>query len=243
MGGTLDRSWHGAYTLLFAADLSLAEGDNQAAASAAEAIARNEEGFDQQAIGWAARVMAEIEILDGRPEMANARLLPLLDRPSAEEHDATGFLPVIALAYLEQDQVNDAARIVDRALANARGDHLNVMLVEALRVRAMIALRQGDWVAAEASLEEGLSLARVMPYPYAEARLLHIKGQVRAVNHVTQSAGEVLTGTSADDQLTAALVIFQRLGAHRDVAEVERDLEALVAERHRLASSARRGNR
>src|SRR5437773_770097 len=40
----------------------------------------------------------------------------------------------------------------------------------------MVATRQQRWEDAEQALQEGLSLARSMPYPYAEARLLHVYG-------------------------------------------------------------------
>jgi hypothetical protein len=43
-----------------------------------------------------------------------------------------------------------------------------VKQVEALRVQAMVALRRQHWVEAGRALEEGLALARGMPYPYAE---------------------------------------------------------------------------
>ena len=36
----------------------------------------------------------------------------------------------------------------------------------------MVLIRQGRWAEAVQALEEGLVLARSMPYPYAEARTL-----------------------------------------------------------------------
>jgi hypothetical protein len=42
---------------------------------------------------------------------------------------------------------------------------------------------QGRWAEAERTLEEGVALARSMPYPYAEGRLLHVYGAMH-LQHV-----------------------------------------------------------
>ena len=65
----------------------------------------------------------------------------------------------------------------------------------------MMRIRQERWAEAEQSLEEGLALARRMPYPYAEARLLHVYGQM----HLEK--GEP---GPAPERLEAALAIFQQ---------------------------------
>jgi hypothetical protein len=54
------------------------------------------------------------------------------------------------------------------------------VLVDALRVQALIELRREQWDEAARSVEEGLSIARSMPYPYAEARLREVGERVRA---------------------------------------------------------------
>lgn len=119
--------------------------------------------------------MAEIDILDDRAEMARARLLPLLDRPGLAECDVTTLLPMLAWAHLELGQVDQAAAVLDQALGRARPEDMQLVLVDALRVHAMVALRQGQWIEAAASLEEGIDLARRIPYPYAEVRLLRVE--------------------------------------------------------------------
>jgi hypothetical protein len=93
--------------------------------------------------------------------------------------------------------------------------------VDALRVQAMVAARQEQWQEAEQALEEGIALARSMPYPYAEAWLLHLSGRL----HV-----QVRKPETARERLTTALTIFQRLGARKDIEQVERDLAARAAE-------------
>jgi hypothetical protein len=118
--------------------------------------------------------MAEIDIVEDRAEAARARLVLLLDRPGLEECDVTVLLPVLAWAYLELGQVDLAENMVEQALRRARRETMCLVLVEALRVKAMIALRRGQQETTTHSLEEGLELARSMAYPYAEARLLYV---------------------------------------------------------------------
>jgi hypothetical protein len=67
-------------------------------------------------------------------------------------------------------------------------------------------------------MEEGLALARGMPYPYAEARLLHVAG----VLHAERGAPEL-----AREQWEAALADFTRLGALADVARTAQALGTL----------------
>jgi transposase/Tfp pilus assembly protein PilF len=215
----VDRSWHLAYVLICRARLSLAEGAwADAAALVQEAIALAERSGDLQALRWASTVMAEIDVLAGRPEAATARLFPLLDRPGLEECDVTQLLPVLAWAYLEQGQVEQAVAPVGQALVRARREEMRLVVVEALRVQTLIALPHEQWTEAARSLEEGLALARSMPYPYAEARLLHVYGRLHIQKGEPQAARE---------RLEAARAIFARLGAPTDTAQVEQALAGL----------------
>jgi hypothetical protein len=141
-----DRSWYSAYPLVILARLSLAEGAwNAATAQAQDGLALSEESDDLQAQRLAPGVLAELEILEGRPEAARARLAPLLDRPGLEECDVTMLLPVLAWAQLELGQVDLAADAVEQALKRARCEEMRLVLVEALRVQALIALRREQW--------------------------------------------------------------------------------------------------
>jgi tetratricopeptide (TPR) repeat protein/transcriptional regulator with XRE-family HTH domain len=176
-----DHSWYSVYLPIFLARLFLLEGaSDPAATQARDALAISEQSGDLQARRLASTIMAEIDILESRPEAARARLLPLLDRPDLQECDVTLLLPVLAWAHLELDQVDLAAETVEQALARARPEEMQPVLVEALRVRAMIALRQEQWDEVASSLEEGLALARSMPYPFAEARLRELEGLLQA---------------------------------------------------------------
>jgi hypothetical protein len=98
----------------------------------------------------------------------------------------------------------------------ARSDRFN--LVEALRVQALVACRQEQWGGAAQALEEGISVARGMPYPYAEGRLLQVYGLMSV--HTGQPE-------QARERLEAALAIFHRLGADKDAERTAHLLAAL----------------
>jgi tetratricopeptide (TPR) repeat protein len=209
----VDRSWYSTYFLILQGRLFLAEGDwRSAAASVQEATELSERSGDLQALRWAATTLGEIDILEGRSNDAHNRLIPLLDRTDIEECDVTMFLPVLAWAHLELGQMDLAADTVEQALARARPENMRLAMVEALRVRAMIALRRERWEDAASSLEEGIALARAMPYPYAEARLLHLEGLL----HVGMA-----DSARARKRWEEAQAIFLRLGARRDLERLE----------------------
>ena len=164
------------------------------------------------------RLLAECDILEGQPETARARLLPLLDRPGLEEWDVTALLPTLAWAHLDLGDPVQAEDTLALAFRRARAGNHRLALAEALRVQALLALRQERWVEAERALDEGLALAEQMPYPYAEGRLLHLYGRMH---------GRKGERGPALERLEAALMIFQRLGARRDMEQAQQDLAAL----------------
>ena len=61
-------------------------------------------------------------------------------------------------------------------------------------------------------MKRGLVLAQTMPYPYAEGRCLFQLGVLHTKLHDRESARS---------SLEAALVIFSRLGARKDVEQAE----------------------
>jgi tetratricopeptide (TPR) repeat protein len=164
-------------------------------------------------------LLAEREVLEGHPAAALARLLPVLDREDMQGREVTiHVLPVLAWAYLESDELEQAARTIAEALRRQRAGQYRFGLVDALRVQALITLRQGDIATAERALEEGLALARPMPYPYGEGRLLAVYGQLHLYR------GEL---APARERLEAADAIFEQLGARKDVERTEHLLAAL----------------
>lgn len=89
---------------------------------------------------------------------------------------------------------------------------------ELLRVQGMILARQVRWDEAKHAVEEAISLARVMPYPYAEGRALYEYGLMYGQHGEPEQARE---------RLEQALAIFGRLGAKKDVERAEQAVAAL----------------
>jgi tetratricopeptide (TPR) repeat protein/transcriptional regulator with XRE-family HTH domain len=215
LGETLFSS----YALLALGTLCMVEGQWEEADRHLEAAAGCAmRGSDMQGLRHTARALAELAVLEGQPDAAVARLVPLLDRPGLEEFDVTYFLPVLAWAYLELGDLAQAEQVIGQALRRARAEQLGLMLVDALRVQALVAARQGRPAEATQALDEGMALARAMPYPYAEARQLELSAGLRRDGGKTGAACE---------QLEAALCIFRRLGARKDVEHTEQQLAAL----------------
>jgi hypothetical protein len=72
-------------------------------------------------------------------------------------------LPWLAWSYLELGDIAQAGHVAAAAIRRARVQHYRLALVDALRVQAMVAGRQGRWEEAVAALEEGRSLMRSFP--------------------------------------------------------------------------------
>jgi predicted ATPase len=157
-------------------------------------------------------VLAERDLLAGQPGQARARLAAVLDPGTPLEEDVTPSLPLMAWALHDLGEVDEAAEAAWQAVACAREQGRQVLLVDALRVAAMVAGRQGRWEKAESALAEGLLLARHLSYPYGEARLLLVSSE----SHIHQGQPE-----SAREHLEAARAIFGRLGASKDLERAE----------------------
>jgi tetratricopeptide (TPR) repeat protein/transcriptional regulator with XRE-family HTH domain len=178
-----------------------------------ECIATAHQNGDLQALRLAQATLAERDLLQGRPAAAYARLAPLLDRPGLEEWQVTELLPVLAWAHLELGEVEQAADVASRAVRRACAQGNRLSLVEALRVQGLVALRQERWDEAMQVLEEAVSFARRMRYPYGEARVLHVYGLLHARREEPEAACR---------RLEAALAICTRLGACLEAEQIER---------------------
>jgi transcriptional regulator with XRE-family HTH domain len=66
--------------------------------------------------------LAELDLLEGRPAAAYARLVPLLDRPGMEEWQVTELLPLLAWAHLAASEVKKATDVVAQAIVRARAN-------------------------------------------------------------------------------------------------------------------------
>ena len=127
-------------------------------------------------------------------------------------------LSALAEAHADSGDAAKAEEAAASAVARARSTRNRVDGVEALRIHAKSLSMQGRPEEAAAALEEALSWARSMPYPYAEAKLAREYGMLR----VRESEPE-----KARKRLSAALEIFYRLGAQKDVERTEQTLRDL----------------
>lgn len=201
--------------LLMRGRLYLAEGAwEEGTRDVEESLALGKDG--ELGLLWEAQyLLAERDLLAGCPQAARARLAPFFVGPGLEAPDMTELMVPLAQAYLELDDVEHAAMLVTQAETRGRARNEWLFVVQALRVQAMVACRREQWAEAERALEEGVALARRMPFPHAEARLLQVYGAMHA------QKGEL---ASAQHRLEAALVIFRQLGARKDAERVEQAL-------------------
>jgi len=170
---------------------------------------------DMKALRWAWIWLAERALRGGRSEgirEARDQLTALRDRSGQQELDVTALLPRLAWTHLELGDTDRAATMATESVERARAQGHRVALVDALWVRGMVATRRQQWEEATHALEEGLALAHEMPYPYAEACMLETYGLMRRAQD---------EGGAARERIEAALALFARLGARKDIARVE----------------------
>jgi tetratricopeptide (TPR) repeat protein len=149
-------------------------------------------------------VLAERELLEGKPGAALARLKPLVERSDPEELGIVRLLPYLAWAYLELGDEGRAEEVVLKGIERAKARGHRPALGELLRVRGMVLARRRSWDEAECAFEDAVSVARSLRYPYAEARALYEWG-LMCVGKPDPEQGR--------DQLEKAAGIFRGLGS------------------------------
>lgn len=217
------------YPLLDLATLDYYEGHDQKAALLLQEAARLvESSGDRQAQTWCNGVHAEMEIMAGQPKSAVLLLTSSEDPLLLDDMSVLYVLPTLSWAYLESGDQDFAVAAATKAVDRARAMSHRVILVDALRTAAMAALRDGRLDAAAAALDEGIACTRIMPFPYAEARLRHVYADVAL------RAGNDGGLDEARDHLHAALTLYRELGATPSVERTLFDLESLSYRRRLL---------
>ena len=177
--GSTGQFWYATYPPHGLGLLCLAEGrEEEAAHYLKEALTLAERNHDMQALCWVQGPLAEWDLLAGRPEAARGRLSPLLDVPGLVVSYSREALAILAWAYLELGEVDQAQALLAQVLSTARQARMGPTLVQALRVQALVLSKQERWEEAERALEEALALCRGMATPYAEAKTLYAAGLV-----------------------------------------------------------------
>jgi tetratricopeptide (TPR) repeat protein/transcriptional regulator with XRE-family HTH domain len=210
------------FTVLYIlGQIGLAQGQREAA------LQQMEEAMTIQRQGYGAvlqpfyleSILAEDDLLHGKPATAQARLEAISRRFGDQSglHEAE-FWPFLGWAALEAGAGERAEALIARGIERARTYQHRIALVEALRIQALLRLRQQRWAEAEAALEETLALCRAMPYPYAEAKALYVYGLLY------QARGDQET---ARERLEDALSICARLGERLYAEQIEEALAVL----------------
>ena len=178
----IGMAWTSAYPLLGLGQLCLAEGHwEDSARYLQEAIMLAERSNDLQALQYALAALVERDLLEGRPEVARARLDRLLERQTSSRAESSAhILALLAWTHMAIGDLAQAQELAAQSAARALSEQNRLALIEALRVRAMIVTRQRRWPEAETNLGEALSLCRAMPCPYNEARVLYLCGVLDA---------------------------------------------------------------
>lgn len=211
-----------ALVALMRGTLHLAQGHIAQAYASLEAVIASDadgDGGGNPALRAAHAALAEHELVLGHPSAARERLLPLLVRAGTPvATDAVAHIPLLAWAEADIGNIEQAEALAADSQSQAFAWQQRLALADALRVTAMLGARQGRWDAAEGALDECLSIARSLPYPYAEAKALYVAGQMRAARGEMERARE---------HYAAALVILRRLGERLYAEHIERALAAL----------------
>jgi tetratricopeptide (TPR) repeat protein len=166
--------------------------------------------------GAALAHLAELDVLQGRPQDAITRLRPHLSSELAWDYAAT-FWSALAAAHLELEDPQQAQAAAGQAVAAARRSGAWLYGIRALEVQGMVHVRCGELDLAQAAYQEGLERARAMPFPYGQAHLLNAQGLL----HRQRRDEAAARATFAE-----ALAIAERLGAERDAIRFREQLEA-----------------
>jgi tetratricopeptide (TPR) repeat protein len=125
---------------------------------------------------------------------------------------------VLAQACLASGEVDRAGAVADLALHRARQVY-PLFMPDALRAQAMVRGQQDRWEEAGHALEEVVSLARDLLFPYAQARALYQWAEIESQKGDLPHARKLFE---------EALVIFQRLGAKPYLARTAQALRSLT---------------
>jgi transcriptional regulator with XRE-family HTH domain len=166
--------------------------------------------------GTALAHLAELDVLQGRPQDAITRLRPYLTSELAWDYAAT-LWSALAAAHLELEDPQQAQAAAGQAVAAARRSGAWLYGIRALEVQGVVHVRCGELDLAQAAFHEGLQRARAMPFPYGQAHLLHAQGLLD--RHRRDEA-------VAHARFAEALAIAERLGAERDAVRFREQLEA-----------------
>jgi tetratricopeptide (TPR) repeat protein/transcriptional regulator with XRE-family HTH domain len=208
------------------AKLALVEGDYESAASHVQQCIRKAPAIPEAMLGlYGQLLLAQLELLEGHPHAALARMDGLRDDQRFGWENIVEVLPVLAETYVALGDLARAEEVAAECVREAREMSYRLELPVALATLGMVLTRQRRWEDAARVLEEAISSAHELPYPYIEARALHQYGMMLAAR---PHAGDALDPDRARHVVTQALTIFRELGAKKDVEQSEQTLAAIA---------------
>lgn len=160
--------------------------------------------------------LAEIDLLQGRPDAALERLEGLVPDEFVDVDDSslTATLPLVAWAQLQGGDVETALTLAIAAVERAERERALVELLAARRILGMVHATRREWEHAFEAFEAGIDLARRMQYPHALARILFEYSRALELAHRSQDASAAVSEAEA---------VFSTLGlaADREAAAPE----------------------
>ena len=168
-----------------------------------------------QVLRFITALRAERELLAGQADAANKLLLPWFTDEPMQERTRLELSVLRAWAAVELGLETEAEVLLGDTVRSARMNHMDLILPDALRVQALLAMRRQRWVEAEGVLNEAIDLSHKMPYPYAEAKALYVSG------HMWAKQGK---SAQARARFQEALAICHQLGERLYGAAIERRL-------------------
>jgi tetratricopeptide (TPR) repeat protein len=169
-----------------------------------EALNLTDDGRSRIVREYVLTYLAELDIVRGKPKRAIERLEP----QTRDSDSALVMFPVLARAHLEAGAEAEATALASRTVCRARREGQRVVLADALWVQGMVSVRCRRFPEATETFGEALEVARALPLPYTEARILEQQG----IQAALEEEHERFRARVSD-----ALAIFRRLGAEKDI--------------------------
>jgi tetratricopeptide (TPR) repeat protein len=216
---TIKRSRFQADSLLGLGVLLLFMGENEGVRLLHDALALADQSQNRDVRRAAHTALAERDLVEGRPDEAYAHLEPLIDDLASALSTTIYSLPTLAWALIELGELTRAETLVTQTIARARELNIRPILADALRMRAMLAMKRERWMEAEHALEEALAICQAIRLRNEEAEMWYLYGLLCIQRGERQQAHQ---------RLTTALAICGQMGERLYAPQVERALADLA---------------
>jgi tetratricopeptide (TPR) repeat protein len=191
-----------------------------------EAIAAHKDRNDLAAVDACSFVLGSLTLEEGNLPEAEELLLKSLEicGKGGNVLFELWVLPVLAELRLKMGQLDKAQEHVDRGFELMKPDQNWYGLPSSMYMaRGMLAVARRDWETATDSFDKAVEVNREYQLPWDEARTLYERGLMYLAR------GSKGDRDKAHQDLDAALAIFQKVGARKDVEKVLRKKEMLRA--------------